>query len=256
MTETLKVLPYFLLTHGKKPSGATVANHPAARRQFENIRAFLAEDVQAQNLEVATRSHDYARGDFTYLDLRGLHSAFRYLATGKAKLIIIDDLTRLFKNADPHERIALFEALRLARNCLYGIRQKALLNSFTKSDAAVRRLLFHHDNKRWSYEKQTRRYDSAEDRKLQTSKASAASVAARRALSGRAYEVLLALKKEIEAERGTEISNAELARSANEKNLRNARGNPWTRQTVKRALDRNPTSAETRSPRYSSPGSP
>ncbi|HSF91376.1 MAG TPA: hypothetical protein VLA51_04140, partial [Paracoccaceae bacterium] len=113
MTETIPAIQYLFLTHGKKPEPGKAIHHPAARLQVSNIRAFLSNDEIAKRMSFKSAgvAHDYVRNTSDFQQLAGLRSALSYVHHNTPAVVIMDDLTRLFRSTDYSESEALLDML-------------------------------------------------------------------------------------------------------------------------------------------------
>ena len=228
MTQTSGRIFYVLLGYGEKPT-PPYANHPAARRQVDNLRIAFPESMARKDRFL----WDYARRINHLDDLPKLKSMLQEILTQGAGALIVDNFARLFGRCPMAGRLVLLKELEPYGERLFEVRSKTRLSQMNTDQRHF--LLFQPETLlRWEMDgARTRRPSDA--RQNATKLASAASLAARREAAADRNLKIAELKGEMSAD-GRPDKAADVAEEANRRLLRTAHGKVWTERSVGEAL--------------------
>ena len=221
---------YMLITYGPKPKGS-FENCPAAQQQVSNL-FFAAEKATGERS--FKHRYDYARKVHGLDSLPELKALLDRAKKAKAT-IFIDTFTRLFARCPTEDRVKFLNDLQEYSGFFKDIHSGQDIGSL--SNANKYRILTATPPVKFvleSHQKSPRRPD---EKREQTKKATQASQEARTEAANLKASELRRLKTELLHNRDS-ISNAELAREANERGLMTTRRSKWSAASVTRALKR------------------
>ncbi|KAJ30995.1 hypothetical protein PM01_08760 [Sulfitobacter pontiacus 3SOLIMAR09] len=221
---------YLLINYGPKPKGS-LKNCFAAQQQIRNLM-FAAETITGKR--EFTPAYDYAR------EVRGLDSlpALKSLLDKARKAnatIFIDTFIRLFSNCPNEGRIRLLKELRDYSGHFKDIHSGEDIGSL--SDKNLIRLVNAMSPVKFTLESRPQSPRRPDEKREQTKKATQASQAARTEAATQKSRELQSLKAEL-LKHQTGLTNADLAREANERGLLTTRRSKWSAASVNRALKR------------------
>ena len=224
------MIGYLLITYGPKPKGA-LRDCTAAHQQVRNL-LFAAEKITGKR--EFTPEYDYAR------EVRGLDSlpalkALLEKAREAKATIFIDTFIRLFSNCPIERRINLLKELREYSGHFKDIHSREDIGSLSAKNLI--RLVNAMSPVKFVLESHPQSPRRPDEKREQTKKATQASQEARTEAANLKATELHRLKTELLHNRDS-ISNAELAREANERGLITTRKSNWSSASVVRALKR------------------
>lgn len=231
MTARKTLIGYILLSYGPRHGRRALINRPGAGSQARRIEAFAA---QLGNPKL-TWAWDYARspkGPDAYPDLFALLE--RLTEIDARGVVLVDGIDRLFRRLPAPAIPEVLGALKPHLPVLIDVSRATLLSdldnaawySLTKPFAVKSRLAT-----------SPTRANPPSDGNSSTRKARAVSQRVRSNTADRLARQIADLHDEL-AQEGPKPSNVELARVANDKQLRTSRGSPWSDVTVARAIRR------------------
>ncbi len=221
---------YLLITYGPKPKGP-LENCLAAHQQVRNL-LFVAEKVTGKR--EFTPVYDYAR------KVRGLDSlpelkALLDRAKEAKATIFIDTFIRLFSNCPKEARIDLLKELQEYSGHFKDIHSGEDIGSLSEKNLI--RLVNAMSPVKFVLESHPQSPRRPDVRREQTRKATQASQEARTEAANLKAGELHRLKTEL-LQKQDRITNAKLAREANERGLMTTRRSKWSGASVTRALKR------------------
>lgn len=225
------IAAYVLVSHG--PRSYTHPGHSrGGRAQWKSFQ----ELRRKHGLLPRPVVHDYARQVRTLDDLPALKAYLENCAVNGGPAIWIDGVGRILSRAELEHRNDLLDELRAYGAHILDFRAGRLLSKFEEGRL---RLLFimakapRHPSPSLRIESEPAR----KRRRSQTRAAVAASSAARsRSADKRAWEIEM-IRDDLAA-KGQRSRPADVAREANDRGFRSARGKPWTSTAVSLALKR------------------
>jgi hypothetical protein len=224
------MLIYLLIDYGPKPTGP-MKGCAAAKQQISNFSHLINSIERSVSPSVF---HDYSRSRTKLSDLPNLEHLLKQ-AKDAGAVIWIDDFRRIFVKCDSAERVALFDEIRNYAGHFRDLRTKRDIGEL--SHGVARNILEVESPLRFSIAKATRLRMSADEKRQQTRKATQASQEARTEAANLKANELHMLKTELLQNRDS-VTNAELAREANERGLMTTRRSKWSAASVARAFKR------------------
>ena len=224
------MLVYLLIDYGPKPTGP-IKDCAAAKQQISNFRHLINSNERSVSPSVF---HDYSRSRTKLSDLPKLEHLLKQ-AKDAGAVIWIDDFRRIFVKCDSAERVGLFNEIRNYAGHFRDLRTKRDIGEL--SHVITRNILEVESPLRFSIAKATRSTMNADEKRQQTRKATQASQEARAEAANLKASELHGLKAELLQNRDG-ITNADIAREANERGLTTTRRRKWSAASVARALNR------------------
>lgn len=215
------IIFYVLITYGSQSSGS-LRDHPQASAQLENYGRIATQFPDASVRVVV----DYARKIRSLDDLPKLQAIlmkFRKMDSGQ---ICIDDLARVFRYTPFAYRENLLSELQEFAAHLFSLNHSSRLSGLSKEQQFV---MLQHSEKASLWRGDAGPRD--------TTKARAASAVSRSRASQALSQKIKKVRSGLEEKHGAVTLQA-VADEANMIGLRTATGKHWTRQTIKKALDR------------------
>lgn len=117
---------YTILTYGKKPAGK-IPFHPAASAQIANLETAFPPDARYQDRTV----WEYARVIHCLDDLPRLKAILQEMTIKEIGLLIMDDVSRLFRVCKQPDRAGLLLELKPFADRLYSLRHGLTLSAFS-----------------------------------------------------------------------------------------------------------------------------
>lgn len=229
---------YVLLTHGAKPFGSA-ENHPAARAQLANLKAFRAEKEPPVEGIIA----DYQRKVTGLASLPKLSGTLDIALNGGGGLVVMDNIARLFAACDArHRRDLLMELLRYKAHFL-GLRQGGLLSHLNETQ--LKFMASGRETTRYTYGGTRPRNNlSKAERQMQTADAALASRIARGQAADEKAHQLDTIRRDL-ARKHENPTFRMIAEEANSQGITTTRGGTWSSSTVGRSLGRLDISSQT-----------
>lgn len=224
------MLVYLLIDYGPKPTGL-IRNCAAAKQQIMNFRDVINASEGDLSPSVF---HDYSRSRTKLSELPTLERKLKQAKEASA-LIWIDDFRRIFVKCDSAERVNLFDEIRNYAGHFRDLRTKQDIGNL--SNVTARNILQVESPLRFSIGKAKRSAMTSEEKRQQTRNATQASQEARTEAANLKASALHKLKIELLQNRES-VTNADLARKANERGLMTTRRSKWSAASVARALKR------------------
>lgn len=214
------ILCYVLITYGKKCSGS-LWEHAEGADQLGSFGRFLAASPGL----VPKYFSDYRREIRRVDDLPKFSWMLRKLEQRGSGLLFIDDLHRIFRRTPEECRGSLLFEMRGYGSNIFSIRHRKRLSEF--SDAETTLLLMRPEKVKRPQRRSGR---------TNTEKARVASVRSRAERAVETGNKIKALQDEL-LDTADKVTLQMVADQANERGMRTATGQQWTRQTVARALE-------------------
>ena len=226
----LHMIGYLLITYGPKPKG-TLENCPAAQQQVSNL--FLTAE-KATGERSFKHSYDYAREVRGLASLPALKALLNKAKDAKAT-IFIDTFIRLFARCPTEDRVKFLNELQEYSGSFKDIHTGQDIGSL--SSANKYRILTALPPVKFVLESHPQSPRRPDEKREQTKKATQASQEARAEAANLKASELHGLKAELLQNRDG-ITNADIAREANERGLTTTRRSKWSAASVARALKR------------------
>lgn len=231
---------YVLLTHGAKPTGK-IGNHPAARQQIANLRAYL--DALPVGTTPRPVLYDYARKITGLSSTPTLLSALEQISTAGQGAVLMDNIGRLFAACDKDHRKDLMTELLVYGDQFLGLQQRERLSKLPEFYLDLLRLGVIGAQFTISGTRPRSRLSKSE-RKLQTADATLASRIARGQAADEKARHLDTIRSELARKHETPTFRM-IAEEANSRGITTTRGGTWSSSTVGRSLGRLDISPQT-----------
>ncbi|MBL6426560.1 MAG: hypothetical protein HOY44_03410 [Maritimibacter sp.] len=220
---------YVLVSHGAI-NGRFIGKLPGARMQIANIATWW----ELSSPEKLPCAYEYRRKPRSLDDLPILRVLLERAERIGNGLVLMDDLSRLFRNCPLPYREPFFREISAYRRHIFGIRQRKRLGELSEDHAKI--LVAVAGRSEFNIAGVKRRVFDAEGRDDSVRIAAQASLIARKKNAARKAIMLAEIRDEIESRDG-KATLASIAMTANEKGLRTTRHKLWSASSVKRALD-------------------